>query len=128
MVYTTLRKGRKLEDPVVCGKVDKSCQTQISSFKHSESSQAQSKDSNLAFLLICSVIMFFICHLPRFKTQKSGGQDNSINFPLHYRLVTSIYEAVNIQDTLTCKLQHKDKTPLWYMFVTVIVQMLMVRF
>merc|ERR1711892_396659 len=66
----------------------------------------QSKDINLAIVLISTVIMFFFCHLPR--------------------LVTSIYEAANIHSILDCREKGQDKTPLWFMYVTAAVQLLMV--
>eukprot|EP00092_Neocalanus_flemingeri_P014437 GFUD01015576.1.p1 GENE.GFUD01015576.1~~GFUD01015576.1.p1 ORF type:complete len:498 (+),score=105.88 GFUD01015576.1:152-1645(+) len=66
----------------------------------------QSRDLNLAIVLISTVIMFFFCHLPR--------------------LVTSIYEAANIHSILDCREKGQDKTPLWFMYVTAAVQLLMV--
>jgi len=41
-------------------------------------------------------------------------------------LVTSIYEAANIHSILNCRDKRKDRTPLWFMYVTVAVQLLMV--
>ena len=67
----------------------------------------QSRDLNLAIVLISSVVMFLICHIPR--------------------LITSIYEVVNIHSILHCREQGKDKTPLWFIYVTATVQLLMVR-
>ena len=67
----------------------------------------QSRDLNLAIVLISSVVMFLICHIPR--------------------LITSIYEVVNIHSILHCREQGKDKTPLWFMYVTATVQLLVVR-
>merc|ERR1711953_1246852 len=66
----------------------------------------QSRDLNLAIVLISSVLMFLCCHTPR--------------------LVTSIYEAANIHSILHCRDRKKDKTPLWFMYVTATVQFLMV--
>ena len=43
------------------------------------------------------------------------------------RLVTSIYEAANIHSILHCRENKKDKTPLWFMYVTATVQFLMVE-
>ena len=43
-----------------------------------------------------------------------------------YRLVTSVYEAAHIGSILTCRDRGMDNTPLWYMFVTAAVQLLMV--
>ena len=42
------------------------------------------------------------------------------------RLVTSVYEAANIHSILHCREKGKDKTPLWFMYVTATVQFLMV--
>ena len=42
------------------------------------------------------------------------------------RLVTSVYEAANIQSILTCRDKRMDNTPTWFMFVTAAVQLLMV--
>jgi len=66
----------------------------------------QSRDLNLAIVLISTVVMFFFCHFPR--------------------LVTSIYEAANIHSILDCREKGQDKTPLWFMYVTAAVQLLMV--
>ena len=43
-----------------------------------------------------------------------------------YRLVTSIYEAVNIHTILDCREKGMDITPLWFMYVTASIQLLMV--
>ena len=67
----------------------------------------QSRDLNLAIVLISSVVMFLCCHIPR--------------------LITSVYEAANIHSILHCREQGMDKTPLWFMYVTATVQLLMVR-
>ena len=67
----------------------------------------QSRDLNLAIVLISSVVMFLCCHIPR--------------------LITSVYEAANIHSILHCREIGKDKTPLWFMYVTATVQLLMVR-
>merc|ERR1711963_466977 len=66
----------------------------------------QSRDLNLAIVLISSVLMFLCCHTPR--------------------LITSIYEAANIHSILHCRDKSKDKTPLWFMYITATVQFLMV--
>ena len=66
----------------------------------------QSRDLNLAIVLISSVVMFLCCHIPR--------------------LITSVYEAANIHSILHCRELGKDKTPLWFMYVTATVQLLMV--
>ena len=66
----------------------------------------QSRDLNLAIVLISSVVMFLCCHIPR--------------------LITSVYEVANIHSILHCREQGKDKTPLWFMYVTANVQLLMV--
>ena len=42
------------------------------------------------------------------------------------RLVTSVYEAAHIGSILTCRDRGMGHTPLWYMFVTAAVQLLMV--
>ena len=42
-------------------------------------------------------------------------------------MVTSIYEAANIHSILNCRDKRKDRTPLWFMYVTVAVQLLMVN-
>ena len=42
------------------------------------------------------------------------------------RLVTSVYEAAHIGSILTCQDRGMDNTPLWNMFVTASVQLLMV--
>jgi len=66
----------------------------------------QSRDVNLALVLISTVLMFLCCHTPR--------------------LITSIYEAANIHSILHCRDKKKDKTPLWFMYITATVQFLMV--
>jgi len=66
----------------------------------------QSRDFNLAVVLITSVVMFLFCHAPR--------------------LITSVYEAANIHSILHCREKGRDKTPLWFMYVTATVQFLMV--
>jgi len=66
----------------------------------------QSRDCNLAIILISTVVMFFLCHLPR--------------------VVTSIYEAANIHSILDCRDKGRDKTPIWFMYITNAVQLLMV--
>jgi len=66
----------------------------------------QSRDCNLAIILISTVVMFFLCHLPR--------------------VVTSIYEAANIHSILDCREKGRDKTPIWFMYITNAVQLLMV--
>ena len=38
----------------------------------------------------------------------------------------SVYEAIHIQSILECRDKRMDNTPLWYMFVTAAVQLLMV--
>ena len=38
-----------------------------------------------------------------------------------------MYEATNIHSILECKEKGRDKTPLWFMYVTAAVQLLMVR-
>ena len=43
-----------------------------------------------------------------------------------FRLVTSIYEAANIHSILDCRDKRMDNTPLWFMYVTATVQLLMV--
>ena len=43
-----------------------------------------------------------------------------------FRLVTSIYEATNIHSILDCRDKRMDNTPLWFMYVTATVQLLMV--
>ena len=42
------------------------------------------------------------------------------------RLVTSVYEAAHIGSILTCQDRGMDNTPLWNMYVTAAVQLLMV--
>jgi len=66
----------------------------------------QSRDCNLAIILVSTVVMFFLCHLPR--------------------VVTSIYEAANIHSILDCRDKGRDKTPIWFMYITNAVQLLMV--
>jgi len=66
----------------------------------------QSRDCNLAIILVSTVVMFFLCHLPR--------------------VVTSIYEAANIHSILDCREKGRDKTPIWFMYITNAVQLLMV--
>merc|ERR1711963_661082 len=60
----------------------------------------QSRDLNLAIVLISSVLMFLCCHTPR--------------------LITNIYSILHCRD------KSKDKTPLWFMYITATVQFLMV--
>ena len=43
------------------------------------------------------------------------------------RLVTSIYEVVNIHSILDCREKGQDKTPLWIIYVTAMVQLCMVN-
>ena len=84
----------------------------------------QSRDASLAFILISSVVMFFFCHLPRYLVVIVHTVIFHILPPV--RLVTSIYEAANIHSILDCRTKGQDKTPLWFMYVTAAVQLLMV--
>ena len=82
----------------------------------------QSRDLNLAIVLISSVVMFLFCHTPRwYKHWTFWFKTFS-----YLRLVTSVYEAANIHSILHCREKGKDKTPLWFMYVTATVQFLMV--
>ena len=44
-----------------------------------------------------------------------------------FRLVTSVYESINIGQILFCRDIGRDNTPLWYMYFTAAVQLLMVK-
>ena len=85
----------------------------------------QSRDLNLAIVLISSVLMFLCCHTPRSVLSLCILSAFSlITLP---RLITSIYEAANIHSILHCRDKSKDKTPLWFMYITATVQFLMVN-
>ena len=81
----------------------------------------QSKDDNLAFILISTVIMFFFCHLPRY-------QDMIINqyLAIYPRLVVKMYEAGTIHSVLGCRERGQNITPLWLLYLTQSVQLGMV--
>ncbi|XP_023344179.1 uncharacterized protein LOC111713535 [Eurytemora carolleeae] len=48
-----------------------------------------------------------------------------IIYPL-FRVLTSVYEAVNIQSILGCREKQKDLTPLWFLYISSVVQFLQV--
>ena len=124
----------------------------------------QSRDVNLALVLISTVLMFLCCHTPRYTARPANQISSQLqnifsNFPslsnilllnkssrvqsrawegkatyterLLFislsRLITSIYEAANIHSILHCRDKKKDKTPLWFMYITATVQFLMVN-
>lgn len=64
----------------------------------------QNKECNLTIVLLSTVIMFFVCHLPR--------------------ILTSVHEAVNIQNILGCREKGRDLTPLWLLYIMALVQYL----
>ena len=80
----------------------------------------QSRDLNLAIILIATVIMFFCCHLPRYSVLLL------VSLTMLFRLVTSVYEAANIHHILECRERGRNNTPLWFMYVTAAVQLTMV--
>ena len=68
----------------------------------------QKKDCNLSFILIVTVVMFFIFHTPR--------------------IIISIYEAVTIQNLVRCTERQKGYFLIWYLYVQAALQLLQVNF
>ena len=66
----------------------------------------QNKDCNLSFILIVTVVMFFIFHTPR--------------------IIISIYEAVTIQNLVRCTEKQKGYFLIWYLYVQAALQLLQV--
>ena len=44
-----------------------------------------------------------------------------------FRILTSVHEAVNIQNILGCREKGRDLTPLWLLYIMALVQYLQVR-
>ncbi|XP_023337024.1 uncharacterized protein LOC111708020 [Eurytemora carolleeae] len=66
----------------------------------------QNKECNLAFILICTVVTFFICHIPR--------------------VMTNVYEALIIKKEENCKLQGMGYVKLWYLYIIVATNLMLV--
>jgi hypothetical protein len=57
----------------------------------------QKTDANLALVLIFTILMFFMFHSPR--------------------VILSVYEAITIQNVLTCSEKQKGFYTIWYLYV-----------
>ncbi|XP_023326792.1 uncharacterized protein LOC111700184 isoform X2 [Eurytemora carolleeae] len=65
----------------------------------------QKKDLSMAVILISTIIMFFAFHTPR--------------------ILTSVYEASTIQDVLYCRGKEKEYRGIWYLYIQLVVQLMM---
>jgi len=101
--FKILNNIRRLKARMSSKKISRASSS-VSSRGYSRSQQW--KDINMSLVLISTVAMFFVCHTPR--------------------IFVSLYEATNIQSILNCRDKGKANTPLWFMFVTLAVQLLMV--
>merc|ERR1711892_1656576 len=66
----------------------------------------QSRECNLAMLLICTVATFFFFHMPR--------------------LLTSVYEAATFHKQSVCNAKKLDYLPLWFLYSIVTMNFLLV--
>lgn len=74
--------------------------------RQSTGSNNQAKECNLAFILICTTVTFFLLHLPR--------------------VLASLYEALTIKTQLNCAKKHKDFLPLWFLYILAALNTLLV--
>jgi len=100
--YKILRSFRRLQSRITRAKINNSS----SGSGSPRIMRQQSRDVNMSLVLISTVAVFLLCHTPR--------------------LVTSVYESINIGQILFCRDIGRDNTPLWYMYFTAAVQLLMV--
>jgi len=74
--------------------------------KSSVASQQQKKECNLATVLITTTLTFWLLHMPR--------------------VFTSLYEALNVQNQMTCERKGMDYLPLWFLYSIVVMNILLV--
>jgi len=72
----------------------------------SSAAQQQKKEFNLVTVLVSTALTFFLLHLPR--------------------ILTSVYEAVNIDRELLCKERKKVYHPLWFLYCIIVMNSLLV--
>jgi len=117
-IYTSMAKlKRRL---TLKGRSDPPCQTPLvgnmrtaedrrkvfRSKRQSTGSNNQAKECNLAFILICTTVTFFLLHLPR--------------------VLASLYEALTIKTQLNCAKKDKDFLPLWFLYILAALNTLLV--
>eukprot|EP00090_Calanus_glacialis_P026330 TRINITY_DN41374_c0_g1_i1.p1 TRINITY_DN41374_c0_g1~~TRINITY_DN41374_c0_g1_i1.p1 ORF type:complete len:138 (+),score=39.22 TRINITY_DN41374_c0_g1_i1:45-458(+) len=78
----------------------------LMAIKRERRANQQTKECNLAMILMCTVAMFFFSHFPR--------------------LLTSVYEAATFHKQERCTDKKLDYLPLWFLYTIVAMNVMLV--
>ena len=99
-----------------------------------------SQECNLATVLITTTLTFWLLHMPRYVlysklklNHKRALTRSSVAMPFldaaeaeRFRVLTSLYEALNVQNQMTCEKKGMDYLPLWFLYSIVVMNILLV--
>ena len=102
-----------------------------------------SQECNLATVLITTTLTFWLLHMPRCSSyiecselklnHKRALTCFSVATPIldsakaeRFRVFTSLYEALNVQNQMTCDKKGMDYLPLWFLYSIVVMNILLV--
>ena len=98
------------------------------------------QECNLATVLITTTLTFWLLHMPRCiecsklkLNHKRALTCFSVATPIldsakaeRFRVFTSLYEALNVQNQMTCERKGMDYLPLWFLYSIVVMNILLV--